>query len=286
MIPQTRSKITGGTSTYHTGTKMQVDVGDFEEWCLAGFFLWSRWNVSVGRNGTIKLQRDPKLAEEGYRIYVKPEEILISASTEAGVIRAFATLLQLEDGGTIPCGEISDSPRLSYRGLLLDSSRHFIPVDTIKRIIDCMMLLKMNTLHLHLSDDHGWRIKLDAFSVLCGERDLFYTKGQLIDLVKYAHDRAIEIIPEIDVPGHASAFLSRYPEYSCTGEPVEAATEGGYMTIFCARVRRKSLRQLKKFWRKSLRCSLPAIFISAETKFQRGSGSGAPTASREWQMNR
>lgn len=235
MIPLVRSKTTGGTGAYHIGTKTQVDIGDFDEWCLAGLSVQGRWNAVADSNGTIRLLRDPALAEEAYRICVKPKDILIHASTETGVIRAFATLLQMEADGNIPCVEISDSPRLSYRGLLLDCSRHFIPVDTIKKIIDCMMLLKMNTLHLHLSDDHGWRIKLDAFPALCREHDQFYTKEQLQDLVKYAHDRAVEIIPEIDIPGHASAFLSRYPEYSCTGEPVETATEGGiYDHILCA----------------------------------------------------
>src|SRR5262249_7831416 len=126
----------------------------------------------------------------------------------------------------VPSAQITDTPRFGWRGAFLDVSRHFFSVDEVKRYIDLIAMYKFNRLHLHLSDDQGWRIQIDSWPNLTthggstegkGGPGGFYTKAQYAELLAYAHDRFILVIPEIDMPSHCNAALSSYPELNCNG---------------------------------------------------------------------
>jgi len=178
---------------------------------------------------------------EGYEIEIKESSIIISANKPAGLFYGVQTLRQLlpasiETGSLISepllvaTGTIKDSPTYGYRGAMLDVSRHFFGVDDVKRYIDLISIYKMNRLHLHLSDDQGWRIEIKSWPKLTeiggssqvgGGKGGFYTQEQYKDIVKYAQDRFITIIPEIDMPGHTNAALASYPELNCDGKATE-----------------------------------------------------------------
>ena len=146
--------------------------------------------------------------------------------------------LKTNDDVSIPCFRITDKPRFPYRGMHLDVCRHFFPVSFIKRYIDLLAMHKMNVFHWHLTEDQGWRIEIKAYPKLTSigawrtEKDGskyggYYTQDEIREIVKYASDRFITIIPEIEMPGHALAALASYPEFSCTGGPFEVANTWG-----------------------------------------------------------
>lgn len=156
--------------------------------------------------------------DEGYRLVVSADKIRIDAEGPAGVIRAFATLRQLVTLRTgqpaLSFATITDAPRFAWRGVMLDVARHFIEIGTIKRQIDAMERVKLNVLHLHLSDDQAFRVESRAFPKLtayAADRR-FYTQAEMRDLVAYAADRGILVVPEFDVPGHSRAIVESYPE--------------------------------------------------------------------------
>ena len=125
--------------------------------------------------------------------------------------------------------------KYSYRSLHLDCARHFFSVETVKKVIEGISYGNMNVLHWHLSDDHGWRIESKKFPKLHESSGQYYTQDQIREIVEYARERGIDVIPEIDMPGHNLALLSAFPEYSCKGEPVTPAkARGVYKTILCA----------------------------------------------------
>lgn len=168
------------------------------------------------------------MAEEEYELQVGAEQIRIWVSTKAGYLNAMQTVKQfLLQSGPIPQMKISDQPRFAYRGLMLDCSRHFWTVDEIKESIRQMALFKLNKLHLHLTDNNAWRVEIKAYPKLITSgthydgfpelSDKYYTQDELRDIVAYAAQYNIEVIPEIDVPGHAIALLAAYPELSCHG---------------------------------------------------------------------
>jgi len=175
------------------------------------------------------------LGDEGYKIKISPHAMIVYAKTGAGIFNATQSIRQLlptaVEGKTkaalsIPCGEITDRPRYSWRGYMQDVSRTFYGVDVMKKYMDVMALYKLNVLHLHLTDDQGWRIEIkkypkltspqttvfDASSKQPAERSGFYTQDQIRELVKYAAARNITVIPEIDVPGHSWPTILAYPE--------------------------------------------------------------------------
>lgn len=190
---------------------------------------------------------DSLLGTEGYSMQIKEDQLLISAQTPKGVFYGIQTLLQLlpthaEGTIEIPTGTILDYPRYSYRGSMLDVSRHFFGVDVVKRYIDFIAAYKMNTLHLHLSDDQGWRIEIKSKPKLTsigsttqvgGGPGGYFTQAQYQALVAYAADRFITVIPEIDLPGHTQAALASYPELGCTGQQQDLYTgkEVGFSTL-------------------------------------------------------
>ncbi|AVP98657.1 beta-hexosaminidase [Ahniella affigens] len=184
-------------------------------------------------------------SDESYRITIEPERVLLSARHAAGLHQAANTFLQLlcsADGGSLPAEQIVDAPRFRWRGALLDSARHMQSVDFIKRFIDAMAWHRLNVLHWHLTDDQGWRLEIKqyprltevgAFRVPAGAAGTddsgqprsyggFYTQAEARELAAYAAARGILIVPEIDVPAHASAIIAAYPELGAIPGSVKA----------------------------------------------------------------
>lgn len=167
----------------------------------------------------------PGDAEEAYRLSVTPEGARIEAAEPPGVLRAFATFSQLvelgPDGFRVPAVEIDDRPRFPWRGLLLDPARHWMPVEAVKRTIDGMAAVKLNILHLHLADDQGFRVESRRYPKLheMGSDGIYYTQDQVREIVAYARDRAIQIVPEFDMPAHAQSWFVGYPELASLPGP-------------------------------------------------------------------
>jgi len=190
---------------------------------------------------------DSNLNDEAYRI-VSDENGITVFHGAVGDHRAQSTLGQLGMLGNevaLPWGEISDEPVFAHRGVLMDVCRHFFTVDEVKRQLDIMALYKFNVLHWHLTEDQGWRIAMDAYPKLAevaayrshGDSVYggFYTREDLEEVVAYAADYGIEVVPEIELPGHSQAVLAAYPHLGCSGESVAVATEWGvFKDIYCA----------------------------------------------------
>ena len=171
--------------------------------------------IEIERPGNIKLGED-----ESYKLVLDENNIHISAETDLGAIHSLQTLLQLlsvDTGGYyFPAVEINDIPRFKWRGLMIDVARHFMPVNVIKRNLDGMAAVKLNVLHLHLSDDQGFRVECKTFPKLqeLGSNGFYYTQEQIKDIIKYAGERGIRVYPEFDMPGHATSWFVGYPEYA------------------------------------------------------------------------
>lgn len=209
---------------------MCVDLNGFAPFCTLAF------QQRVSKGAKIVLKRQTGMAKEAYELQITPAGVTVEASCEQGIILALTTAAQLKDHkDRLPCGKWQDAPRYSHRGLLLDCVRHFFPVSEVKRIIEQMSLVKMNVLHWMLTNDQGWRIESTRFPKLQEVSGDYYTQAQIRDIVDYAAARGIEVIPEVNMPGHITALLAAYPEYSCFGESVQLATTGGiYPIILCA----------------------------------------------------
>lgn len=196
------------------------------------------------KDGGISLLIDPamEINEEGYRLDVTPQGVKIQAKTPQGVFYGMQSFLQLlpaevESPSVVkniewsaPCVSIDDAPRFAYRGMMLDPCRHFIPVENVKKQLDVLSLFKINTFHWHLTDDQGWRIEIKKYPKLTeiGSKRIdgegteyggFYTQEEIKDIVAYAAERFITVIPELETPGHELAAISAYPELSCKGQP-------------------------------------------------------------------
>ncbi len=217
--------------------------------------------LSKNEKADIRMNHDTSIAAEGYRLSVTPDGIRISASTARGFFYGFQTLRKImpahvmagmnakeaaakvphyetEKRPTIPCVDIDDEPRFSYRGFMLDCGRHFFTVEEIKHLLDAMAIYKLNHFHWHLTEDQGWRFEVKKYPRLttvgsvasdCRMNDMekgyywlgkpygpfFYTHEDCREIVEYARNLHIEVIPEIDMPGHIMAALAAYPEFSC-----------------------------------------------------------------------
>jgi hexosaminidase len=199
------------------------------------------------RSGNIYLtlsDMDEKYGDEGYELTISRKSVKLSAKSPAGLFRGIQTILQIVPVKTdtvadrtgpvkIAAGSIIDYPDYSYRGVMLDVSRHFFGVDDVKQFIEYLAFYKMNVLHLHLSDDQGWRIEIKSWPDLAihggstqvgGGKGGYYTQEQYADIVKFASDRYITIVPEIDMPGHTNAALASYAELNCSGKATELYT--------------------------------------------------------------
>ena len=165
------------------------------------------------------LEAIQKLGEdESYQLTVTDSGAQITAPTTLGALHGLQTFLQLvtitPSGFAAPAVTIKDQPRFPWRGTLIDVSRHFIPIDVLKRNLDGMAAVKMNVLHWHLSDDQGFRAESKVFPKLTGmgSDEMFYTQAEIRDLIQYAHDRGIRVVPEFDMPGHSRSWVIGYPE--------------------------------------------------------------------------
>jgi hexosaminidase len=163
--------------------------------------------------------------DESYRLVVKPEKIELTAPTDLGIVRGFETLLQLlsadNQGYFFPAVDIKDQPRFTWRGLLIDSCRHFMPLEVIKRNLLAMAAVKMNVLHWHLSEDQGFRVECKTFPKLhqLGSDGLYYTQEQIKEIINLASDLGIRVMPEFDIPGHSTSWFVAYPEYASAAGP-------------------------------------------------------------------
>jgi hexosaminidase len=221
-----------------------------------GFKLNVAQEADENQIALVLTANNSEIGDEGYHLEITTEGIKISANKPAGVFNGIQTLLQLlpnevakaskqDVPWVVGTGTIHDFPSYEYRGAMLDVSRHFFGVDDVKRYIDLISSYKMNKLHLHLSDDQGWRIEIKSWPNLTahggstevgGGEGGFYTQEQYSDIVRYAQDRFVTIIPEIDMPGHTNAALSSYPVLNCNNKApaLYTKTEVGFSTL-CVR---------------------------------------------------
>ena len=176
----------------------------------------------------------PTLGEdESYTLDVTSEGALLKAPARAGALHGLETFGQLvtlgKDGFEVPAVHIEDNPRFPWRGLMLDSSRHWMPLEVVKRNLDAMAAVKLNVFHWHLSDDQGFRVESKRFPKLQqeGSDGLFYTQDEIRGVVAYARDRGIRVVPEFDIPGHTTAWLVGYPELGTNPGPYEIGRHWG-----------------------------------------------------------
>ncbi len=176
--------------------------------------------IDAKRPGKVRLYED-----ESYELKVTESHVLLKAATDIGALRGIETFLQLleadSSGYYFPTVNIEDYPRFPWRGLMIDACRHFMPVDVIKRNIDGMAAVKLNVFHWHLSDDQGFRVECKSFPNLTkmGSDGLYYTQRQIKEIIKYANDRGIRVVPEFDLPGHSTSWFVGYPEYASAPGP-------------------------------------------------------------------
>jgi len=209
----------------------------------------------AGWESLVKKEIDPSLGnQEAYRLFIKPEGIRLCAATEQGLFYGEKTLQQLghAHGNKLPCYCICDEPAYPYRGFMIDCARHFFSVADLKTMIEAASRFKYNVFHWHLTEDQGWRVEVESYHKLvtvgstrpCSHfgkilepepHSGYYTKDEIRDIVAYCKERFIDVVPEFEIPGHASAILASYPEFSCTGEPVEIKLGAGiFKDILCA----------------------------------------------------
>lgn len=233
-------------------------------------FIKSGSGIELKSGIDILFTKDEAMSAEGYNLNIFEDKIDIKAATDQGAFYAVQSLRQLmpsaledgtfkEDEIKIVAVSIADAPQFSYRGMHLDVSRHMFSVDFIKKYIDALAMLKMNTFHWHLTDDQGWRIEIKKYQKLqevSAYRDEtlvghysdqphqfdgkryggYYTQEEVKDIVAYASERFVTVIPEIEMPGHSQAVIAAYPELGCTGEQAEVATKWGvFEAIYCTK---------------------------------------------------
>ncbi|MFF7181648.1 family 20 glycosylhydrolase [Streptomyces sp. NPDC008121] len=269
IVPAPASVTPGGHPYALTAaTRIRVDghAGDSRATRAVGDYLAGVLRPSTGlplpvvdehrARGGILLRLSPgdrALGDEGYRLRSGRDGITLTARRPAGLFRGVQTLRQQLPAAVerrtvqpgpwkVAGGTITDTPRYAYRGAMLDVSRHFFTVDEVKRYIDQLALYKVNKLHLHLSDDQGWRIAIDSWPRLAtygGSTEVgggpggHYTKDDYKEIVRYAASRYQEVVPEIDLPGHTNAALASYAELNCDGvaPPLYTGTEVGFSSL-------------------------------------------------------
>ena len=282
LIPQVQ-KMTLGNSSFQFGENTNFVVENSEQQEIAGQFsnLFAKsagWKPKItigGVEGSNQLcfKTDKTLGDEGYTLDITTTRIEIKAAKAAGFFYAIQTLRQLLPSEIessqkqekvewlVPVVSVSDSPAFKWRGYMLDVSRHFFPKEDVIQMIDFLSLHKINTLHLHLVDDQGWRIEIKKYPKLtavgawrvdredkpwnsrpkqeAGEKATnggFYTQADIREIVSYAQKRYINVVPEIEMPAHVTAALAAYPQLSCTGGPFTVLPGGVWpiTDIYCA----------------------------------------------------
>lgn len=238
MIPKVNGREATGTGKFVLQSPITVSnafsanaVRAFEERMGTKGYALQQAETAV-----LTIAKDPGLEREAYTLAVGKEGIRIEAGDENGAIWALTTLLKrVGTDGSIEACSISDAPRAAHRGVMLDVARHFFTAEEVKRVIEQISLAKMNVLHWHLADDQGWRIESRKYPKLHQCSGNYYTQDEIRDVVDFALSRGVEVVPEIDMPGHTRGILAAYPEYSCSGREVELAKAGGiYKVILCA----------------------------------------------------
>lgn len=263
IVPQpAHLELLNGRFTFNSSTKILTD--DKEETTglanlLAGAIknlTGLQMQISTASQDTpqnsVRIIIDPAIQNvEEYFLSIKKDEITIKSQSGAGIFYALQTLFQLfpaepKNELAVPCAEIKDYPRFKWRGVHLDVCRHFFPVEFVKKYIDILAMYKMNTFHWHLTEDQGWRIEIKKYPKLTEvgawrkEADGklyggFYTQDQIREIVQYAKEKYITVVPEIEMPGHSLAALAAYPELSCTGGPFEVGNLWGVIEdVYCA----------------------------------------------------
>ena len=256
-----------GTFRLNKGTAFSVSSDEAKtiaEFFAAKMKLSTGFKFPINRQATVSntilLQVDSSLAinEEGYLLDATAKQIIIRAKTAKGLFYGMQTLMQLLPAEIekpaivknitweLPCVRIKDEPRFPYRGIMLDGCRHFIPVENIKKQLDVLALFKINNFHWHLTEDQAWRIEIRKYPKLTevgskriegdgSEYGGFYTQEQVRDVVKYAAARFINVIPEIELPGHALAAIAAYPSLSCRGDQLSPRIIWGVEEdVYCA----------------------------------------------------
>ena len=239
--------------------KTEFEALDFQDFVQDKIGISCQINTeSPQGNITLDLVPEQGAGTEAYQLQIDPKAITITAISKAGIFYGLQTFIQLlfhfESEGQIPCLKIEDGPRYSWRGFMLDEARHFQGKDQVKRLLNIMAHYKMNVFHWHLTDDQGWRIEIKEYPRLTEigavrpgtsysffnkkhnniPHSGFYTQEDISEIVAYAAERHITIVPEIDLPGHSHAALAAYPEFSCTKKSFSPATGPGiYKDIFC-----------------------------------------------------
>ena len=252
-VPQS-VELTSDRFAFDGDVALEIIAGDEDKRILTDYLSASP--LAFAEKGDKSLTLEVAAVEgltspEGYRLEANEENVKVTALSGAGLFYGVQTILQLVDEkGTIPTGTITDEPQLEYRGLMLDVSRHFFGKEFVKKQIDAIAHFKMNRLHLHLTDAAGWRIEIKKYPRLTqfaawrskplwkdwwfGDRLYaeegspeahggYYTQDDIREIVKYAADRYITVIPEIEMPAHSEEVLTAYPELSCTHEPYKQA---------------------------------------------------------------
>jgi hexosaminidase len=260
LLPRpVHAQATGGTLVLDEGATVAAAA---EAWPAARWFrdiVGAATGLPLppgGEDATVRFAVDPAAAPgpAGYRLRIAPDGVLVVAADAAGAGHAVTTLRQLLGAPAfrrapvaarrwaLPCGEVTDAPRFGWRGCLLDVARHFLPKDAVLRFVDLLAAHKLNVLHLHLTDDQGWRMQVLRYPRLTEvggwrvgsrvgrRRDEwhdgrphggYYTQDDLREIVAYAAARQITVIPEIDMPGHVRAAIAAYPELGNTGAPID-----------------------------------------------------------------
>lgn len=210
----------GKTAVYWNNPDLEFTARNLQH------ILWDRMQTEIpfskSARADIRLLIDPAMeGAEHYILEITSKSITVKGATAAAVYYGIMTLDQLMLGDVCTTSQkklaavyIDDAPRFAHRALMLDPARHFLPVDDVKFYIDQMVRYKYNVLQLHLTDDQGWRVEIRKHPKLVGKD--YYTQEQLADLIRYAAQRHVEIIPELDIPGHTVAILAAYPELGCT----------------------------------------------------------------------
>lgn len=244
--------LTSGTPIFAApaATDVAAYLAEFLRPALGALPVTESLPAQAAPSGSISLvlSEDSSLGAEGYLLEITPDRVTISAPQPAGLFYGVQTLRQLlpprlsEGGLALPAALIRDVPRLAWRGTMLDVARHFFTASEIKAYIDVLAHYKLNRLHLHLSDDQGWRLMIKSWprlaeygglSAVNGDRGGYYTQAEYTDLVAYAARQFITLIPEFDLPGHTNAALASYPELNCDGKApaLYTGTEVGFSTL-------------------------------------------------------
>lgn len=249
IIPMPQS-LTIQEGAFKLGSGTGISATTPEAKTVAEFFATKMrratgYDIPVGESGEIKLVTDASLEtnDEGYKLDVTGSGVTVTAKTPQGLFYGLQSFMQLlpaeiesptevnNIAWTAQAASITDEPRFEYRGLMIDACRHFMTVDEIKKQLDVMALFKMNRMHWHLTEDQGWRIEIKKYPKLTevgskrteGEGfeygPFFYTQEDIKEIVKYASERFITVVPEIELPGHELSAIAAYPELSCKGEP-------------------------------------------------------------------